>query len=402
MKQGIWKKYEKKQESSSDELYKDLKNSGKNWPIVNDYGECVEELFGEFLPCEGRSAGDIYVYYTNNNGNLVPEFYMKIEEYKDSETKEKKNYIEFSFINLEIKEKISNDYLPVIIDKLREIDETKNKYYIETFEKKYENYQMLLSLKQKDTFNEDELLFLYDMAYRIREGYLSTNVPEISIPIVQNRDIQQDFESLSIENKSKLFLSIKGSEICDKLKISDKNVLMLLAKTGCISQLRNVTEDIINDKSYILKLLSTFFKRIKATYSDEDSFVYLSTSMPLKYQSDIDVLKVMIYEYGLLSSMAVNDWTITNPTLREKMTIPSFAYDLIDSHARSLIQIDRYIQEYPMNLLWRIPDEILNDIEDHILIGPESTKEKEERKKRIIKQITSERSEIYSYRHKSN
>lgn len=51
------------------------------------------------------------------------------------ETKEKKNYIEFSFINLGIKEKISNDYLQVIIDKLREIDEIKNKYYIETFEK---------------------------------------------------------------------------------------------------------------------------------------------------------------------------------------------------------------------------------------------------------------------------
>ncbi len=318
------------------------------------------------------------------------------------ETKEKKNYIEFSFINLGIKEKISNDYLQVIIDKLREIDEIKNKYYIETFEKKYKNYQMLLSLKQKDTFNQDELLFLYDMAYRIREGYLSTTVPEISIPIVQNRDIQQDFESLSIENKVKLFLSIKGSEICDKLKISDKDVLMFLAKNGCITQLRNATEDIINDKSYILKLLSTFFKRIKTTYSDEDSLVYLSTSMPLKYQSDIDVIKVMIYEYGLLSSMDINDWTITNPTLREKMTIPSFAYTLIDSYARSLIQIDRYIQEYPMNLLWIISDEILNDIEDHILIGPESTKEKEDRKKMIIKQITSEKAEIYSYRHKNN
>ena len=402
MKQGIWKKYAKTKgkETAYDELYEDLKNSGKNWPIVNDYGECVEELFGEFLPYEGKSAGDIYVYYTNINGNLVPEFYMKIEEYKDLETKEKKNYIEFSFINLGIKEKISNDYLPVIIDKLREIDETKNKYYIETFEKKYKNYQMLLSLKQKDTFNEDELLFLYDMAYRITEGYLSINVPEISIPIVQNRDIQQDFESLSIENKSKLFLSIKGSEICDKLKISDKDVLMLLAKTGCISQLRNAAEDIINDKCYTLKLLSTFFKKIKARQGISD--IDFRKNMPLKYQSDIDVLKVVLYEYGLFSDMIINDWVITNPNLSGKMRIPSFSYNLIDNYARSLIQIDEYIQKYPMHLLWQLPDEILNDIEDHILIGPESTKEKEERKKRIIKQITSERSEIYSYRHKSN
>ena len=98
MKKGIWKKYAKTERNkgngrnSYDELYHDLKNSGKNWNIANDYSECKDELCGELIPCDGTRAGDIYVYYIEKNRELYPEFYIKVTEFRDIWTKEKKNH----------------------------------------------------------------------------------------------------------------------------------------------------------------------------------------------------------------------------------------------------------------------------------------------------------------------
>ena len=66
---GVWKKYEKttrtswNSDSSYERLYKDLRNSGKDWMIAKDYGECEIQLCGEAFPQVGVVAGDIYVYY---------------------------------------------------------------------------------------------------------------------------------------------------------------------------------------------------------------------------------------------------------------------------------------------------------------------------------------------------
>ena len=99
MEKGIWKKYEKTERNmgigraSYDELYDDLRNSGKNWNIANDYSECKDELCGELIAYDGTMAGDIYVYYIEKDGKLYPEFYIKVREFRDLWTEEKKNHI---------------------------------------------------------------------------------------------------------------------------------------------------------------------------------------------------------------------------------------------------------------------------------------------------------------------
>ena len=97
---GIWKKYEKTKNigwnkgASYDALYNDLKNSGKDWIIAKDYAECQDQLCGEQFPCYGTGPGDIYVFYRQEDGKNIPEFYIKISEKKWE--KEKSNYISFN------------------------------------------------------------------------------------------------------------------------------------------------------------------------------------------------------------------------------------------------------------------------------------------------------------------
>lgn len=389
MKKGIWKKYEKteikawNERASYDDLYDDLRNSGNNWGIALDYGECRDQLAGELIASDGTKSGDIYVYYINDDERMVPEFYIKISEFKDMITKEKRNHIMFNECSLGY-DGIDNKYLPELITKLREIDEIKNRYYIEKLEIRYKNYQRLLSLQIKDSFTDDELLFLYYMAYVKNDN--------VAISMIKDRDIQKDFDSFSDENKVQLFLHVKNSPMSNKLSIDSKDILMTLAQNRCLKQLNNTTEDIINDKKYVMSLLECFFEADKSSLHNTELILYL----PLKYRLDIDILELIFYKYTTSIGLAIAKWIETGLNSKKIVVNPEFAYRLIDSFSRALI--NREQSYYENGLLWVLSDEILKDIENHILIGPEPTEQRENLKNESIKVLKREKEKILNYR----
>lgn len=392
MEKGIWKKYEKTERNkgigraSYDELYDDLRNSGKNWNIANDYSECKDELCGELISYDGTMAGDIYVYYIEKDGRLCPEFYIKVREFRDLWTEEKKNHILYNNNSLGY-DGIDNKYLPELILKLREIDEVKNWHYIIELEERYKNYQRLLSLENKKDLTEDDIIFIYKMSYRTTK--------ELLFPMIESRNIQDDYDSLSDEGKVKLFLVVKNDKISNKLSIDSKNILMKLAYNGSLKQLNNASEEVINDKEYIMQLLSCFFEADKKTIRDLELILYL----PKRYQSDIDVLEFIFSNY-YFRPLSLNEWIRKNSMLRENMKNPEFSYRLVNSFIRRLISNgDTYYKCGFMDLL---DYSLLDDIENHILIGPEVSQEKEELKNISIGVLKEERDEVKRYILKHN
>lgn len=123
---GVWKKYEKttrttvNSDLSYARLYKDLRGCGKNWIIAKDYGECEIQLCGESFPQIGVVPGDIYVYYTDDNGTLNPQFYLKIESKYDYSNGCHVDNVIFNGTTFE-KADISDEFLPIIIDKLSSV-----------------------------------------------------------------------------------------------------------------------------------------------------------------------------------------------------------------------------------------------------------------------------------------
>ena len=386
---GMWVKYDcepgnwHNDDASYNKLYNDLKDSNVEWSIAKNKYECMRQLCGEYICCDGTVAGDIYVYYVNDNGVKNPILYIHVSEFDDTWTKEKKNHIYFNECSLGY-DGIDNEYLPELIGKLREIDKNKNKYFIEKLETRYKNYQRVLFLNKQETYTEEELLFLYFMAYEESDS--------LAISIIEKRDIQKDFDDFTDENKVKLYLSVKDSSISDKLIITSRKILIDIAKNKCLKQLNNTTEEIINDKKYIISLLEYFYE------SDKNSLNYfeLERHLPEKYKTDIDVLEHFFYNYTTLISLMASGWISHSQNSKELSANPEFAYRLINSFTKALINNGE--QYYANSLLWVFEDSILNDIENHILIGPEPTKEREELKDRSIKELKLDKEKVLRYR----
>lgn len=387
---GIWIKYDCEpgnwynEDASYNKLYNDLKDTNIDWSIAKSKQQCMDHLCGEFIACDGTVAGDIYVYYLTENTVKKPILYMHVDEFVDDLTKEKKNHIFFNGCSIGY-DGIDNEHLPGLIKKLYEIDENKNKRYIEEFETRYKNYQRVLFLNKQETYTEEELLFLYFMAYKKGDS--------LAISIVEKRDIQKDFDDFTDENKVKLYLSVKNSSISDKLIITSREILIDIAKNRCLKQLNNTTEEIINDKDYILNLLKAFYEADKNSLRD----IELDRYLPEKYKTDIDILEHLFYNYTSAVSLRIYDWIAHSLNSKELFTNKEFAYRLINSFIRA--SINKGQSYYGSSLLWAFEDSILNDIENHILIGPEPTKEREELKDRSIKELKLDKEKVLRYRH---
>lgn len=142
---GVWKTYEKttrkiwNSDSSYERLYNDLRNSGKDWMIAKDYGECEIQLCGEAFPQLGVVPGDIHVYYLNENGILNPQFYIKAESKRDFKTQEMVSYLTFNGTTFE-KANISDEFLPEIIDKLCSLYGVESNECVSTLENNKEKF----------------------------------------------------------------------------------------------------------------------------------------------------------------------------------------------------------------------------------------------------------------------
>lgn len=198
----------------------------------------------------------------------------------------------------------------VMVNKLGEIDKTKNKESIESLKQHYADYQKILGLKEKDMISEDELTFLYKMAYSNR--YRS--IKNLSLSILEKRDINKDYNSFSFKGKVELFLNIQDSIVARKLKIEEKEVMTTLAQKGCISQLKSASEDIINDRNYIVDLLETFIK--SNSINNYKSKLY--KNLPDKYRTDVKILELLLYKYTPL--VVFNYLKLKNGWLEKKFT----------------------------------------------------------------------------------
>lgn len=357
MENRIWKKYEKttrkpkEERASYHDLYEDLKDSRRSWEIAQSLDECKEQLCGVDLRTSGvePEAGDIYVYYALESGKLIPILYFKIIQFDDGKMR---HFIEYNGDSSGHKE-IGIQYLPEVIRKLKEIDSERNQEYIEELEVRYYNHYHLLELQSKVEYTEEELLFLYDM---YRRNDIDRTLVE---PKIQNRNIEDDYESVSEEGKARLFIIVKDTELASQLSISSKKVMTLIATKECLKSLQNASKEILNDKDYMMELVQVF--------SEADS-IGLNTIqldyLPECYRIDSDILSLILY-YG--GDMVVSNWLAKCP--EEKLKSPEFVYPLIEAFIKGRIRNGS--SYYESNLLWHFPNEILNDIENHIMFGPE-------------------------------
>ena len=377
MKSGIWKKYgtvdlvHQSSHESYDELFNDLKDSGKNWGIAYRYETCRNHLTGEnqFKP------GDIYVYYTEQNGKLVPEFYIKVMKYYNSQNKTEENMVMFNGSLLGY-DGIDDQYLPELIEKLREIDAEKNAEFITKLEERYKNYRRLLSLKSREEYTEEELIFIYLMAYK--------NNSNLALCLLNGRDIKEDFDSLSEENKANLFMVVCDNPISGNLTITSKEVLLSIARKGSLKHLVHTSEELLADKDLILEVLKCFLEAIKNLINFD-----LEECLPAQYQSDLDILN-LIFEHLQLNSFTFWLWVQKNPELREKISDPDFSYQLMQYLVSSYIKAEVLYPRYA-NYLTTFPDELVDDIENHLLMGPEPTELRENLKNETLTLIQKEK-----------
>lgn len=78
MENGVWREYKTDDKQSYRLLYNDLQDSGKDWWLAKEWGNCYTEIYGSIDG--GTRDGDVYVYYTYNGKKYVPEFYIKVCE----------------------------------------------------------------------------------------------------------------------------------------------------------------------------------------------------------------------------------------------------------------------------------------------------------------------------------
>ncbi len=381
MEQGIWKKYEETtrkpegERASYHDLYDDLKNSRRSWEIAQSLDECKEQLCGVDFRTSGvePEAGDIYVYYALENGKLIPILYFKITRFDDGKIN---HFIEYNgnqdgYVGVPIQ------YFPELIRKLKEIDSEKNKKDIDELQTRYDNYQKLLELQSKKEYTEEELLFLYNMN---RREDIDKNFVESKI---KNRNVQDDYDHFSEEGKAKLFLAVRGTELANQLSISSKKVMTLIAAKECLQSLHNASSDILKDKDYIIELLQVFFNADQIGLQAKEL-----NHLPECYQIDSDIISLILCHYGRLTH-EISDCLEKSLEGREKLNNPEFAYKLVEAFIRGLIRGGE--PYYESDLLWMFPNEILEEIEKHIMFGPEPNPPKGFRTGEDLKQISYQR-----------
>jgi len=374
--EGTWVKYSaepgnwNKEDANYHKLYNDLKDSKKEWSIANDLSACEDELCGEMIPSEGINAGDIYVFYQEENEKYVPIFYIKITNNSDLVWFNECS----SFYDIDCK------YLAEIILKLTEIDKNKFKKDIDDLKGRYAEYTMLLSLMEKQNLEEDEINFLYYMAYNRNEQNAINKLREIKL--------NEDFKRFSDEGKVKLFSHVKYDDIVNKLVIDSKEVLLKLAEQGNIKQLNNATEEIKKDKDFVIELLNTYLSQEVRVIGE------LMRSIPEIYQNDIDVLSCLI-DKAPGASIIIGNWISQH---KVNCTNKDFAYKIISAYLEVSMREKfnlLFQRELMCYALCPFSDEILKDIENHMLIGPQPSIEQEELKNANIDSMVKAKEKIF-------
>ena len=206
----------------------------------------------------------------------------------------------------------------------------------------------------------------------------------MALCLLNGRDIKEDFDSLSEENKANLFMVVCDNPISGNLTITSKEVLLSIARKGSLKHLVHTSEELLADKDLILEVLKCFLEAIKNLINFD-----LEECLPAQYQSDLDILN-LIFEHLQLNSFTFWLWVQKNPELREKISDPDFSYQLMQYLVSSYIKAEVLYPRYA-NYLTTFPDELVDDIENHLLMGPEPTELRENLKNETLTLIQKEK-----------
>lgn len=159
--------------------------------------------------------------------------------------------------------------------------------------------------------------------------------------------------------------------------ISDKNILKLIAENKSLRFFKNTTADIINDKEFVKELLMIFFNSDKKIMYEQQLTRYL----PEIYKRDLDMLEFIFYNYTTSFTLTLAKWLEKSNDIESLKKNKQFVCRLINSFSRSLILRN---QSYYNNcILWFFDDNAINNMNTHVLIGPEPTEEME-----ILKELS--------------
>lgn len=414
---GEWIKYEEEKgkiitdkETSYYRLYQDVKNSDTLWPITS-LERCFDDLRGDMMTGLGMS-GDIYVYYEINSETKERKplmYFMANNSVVEKGTK----FVEVYGRNLPIDNEENRNFnveprlIPVLIDKLREIKAMSR--IITEFEDKEKSYKELERIKNNGAKTEDDILTIYQNFHR-RD---TTLVYEL----VNGRNIEDDFNFLSPENKAKLIVILcKMNSITEYgfpsilpltrlkrmnskgeneklLDISDKDILIATANDTKLKCLGFASDALLKDKSFIMEMVSM----LKLIGGD-----YIETYIPDEFKLDLDILQMATRSNPFELQQIIGNYRY-NEILKEKIdklfSDREYARKLIEYHFKNVLSNPKYVEELftAPKLIWHFDPEILENIENTILWGPEPTRKREILRQKIYWNIKSTREEIKEF-----
>jgi len=415
---GFWVTYEEqpnnwcKDDASYIDLYNDLKNGNTGWNIEKSKSECEKHICGEMIACDGTDSGTIYVYYENdkNTNERKPIMYIKSrmscinldEKYAEVFGRELilDQNEENKFYNFEVEPQ----YLEELIKKLKEIGIPNSQ--IEKYQNKLDSYNRLLNLQKNGINSEEDILDLYRNFNRE-----DTILPRI---LMRGRNVQKDYESLSLNNKielvnlickfnSDIYTSkidpltrlklLTGLNQEDRLlEIKDIEVLKRTSTSTELKNLKYASEEILNSHSSIVDILNSFEVRWGISYA---------RSIPNQFRTDISVIQALTQSRPS-SIRNVIDIFIRedNGEFKEKLRDKDFVIKLINVHYTNTLNNKKCVQEQYVytDFLWHFPDETLDGIENKILVGPEPTEEREQLKGKIYIKTRQTCEEISNYK----
>lgn len=418
---GLWIKYDRAQSrnnnrnSSYYRLFEDLKNSLTNWHIASSLEVCKREICGEDYPIFGSRDGDIYVYYIfDEEGNIIPKIYFKTVV--DAEGKMSVLDIHGANLVLDEKEELTTYnfnvepyYISALVAKLQDIDADRET--IEKYETQMKSFIELHSLYVSGVTTEEDILTLYS-------NFTREDTP-IAREMMSGRCVQEDYNRLSKKNREKLFRIICGLnkvhsiskisplERLDKitvkknsngkiLELDDENMIISHASESGLKSLYYACDRLRSNRDFVLEVLRNFKMGLNPLYE---------RNLPDEFTTDVEVLVTMTASKPFRLREVIESYLrIGNGELKRKLDDIDFVKRLLQAYYRSVLNDKNSLESTTMDcsILWHLPLEILEDLDDSLLIGPEPTAKREAFKEIIGEEHLSTRDKLISMRRKDS
>ncbi len=259
---GIWIKYEEKNEQDLEKLVKSLEGKNTGWCTAQkEYAK--NQIYG----LNGYNSGDFYIYFTIDKENKYtnPRIVIKLNG---------KNKIE-EIRGIEKNQNIEESLIEELEKKIKELENI-NKEDIQEALEKINDLKKLkeiyIKTKQNIQITEEELTNLYTKKY----GFGFKNDPLIE-KIIKNRNLKKDYDNINDEYKH-IILNINKNILEQELK--DKKFILETInqkdKDLVDAILKNMDDSLKEDEQFIKELVEInykFFKYASSTLKKKIKFI---------------------------------------------------------------------------------------------------------------------------------